>query len=163
MLIRPLHPTTDRALVERFFTAASDYIRLERDEDPGPDVTDEFFSDAPPGCDPATSHRLGLFQADALVALAEMAVGYPEPTDAYLGLMIVHPDARGSGAGAILLTHLETLARAHPARRLFLAVLDANPRGRAFWERQGFTLAQANRPVTLGTKTQLAHRLVKPL
>ncbi|MGB8814235.1 MAG: GNAT family N-acetyltransferase, partial [Paracoccaceae bacterium] len=71
--------------------------------------------------------------------------------------------ARGKGAGVTLLRHLEELARSGGARQLFLAVLDANPKGRAFWEREGFRLARVNGPVTLGQKTQLAHRMVKTL
>jgi GNAT superfamily N-acetyltransferase len=163
MTIRPLDPQTDRARVEAFFRASAGYIRLERGTDPGPEVTDEFFTDAPPGCDPAQSLRLGLFDGERLIALAEAGFGFPEPGDAFLGLMIVIPAARGTGAGRRFLRHIEAAARARGARALYLAVLDANPRGRAFWEREGFVLALANRPVTLGTKTQIAHRMVKGL
>ena len=162
MLIRPLNPDTDRLLVDAFFLASADYIRLERGEDPTPLVTEEFFTDAPPGCDPAQSLRLGLFDPD-LIAVAETGFGYPTATDAYLGLMMVHPTARGSGVGVTLLRHLEQAARDRQMHNLYLGVLDANPQGRAFWQREGFTLALADRPITLGQKTQLAHRLVKPL
>lgn len=163
MQIRPLDPIADRAPVDAFFAASVDYIRLERDETPGPEVTEEFFTEAPPGCDPAASHRIGLFAANRLIGLAELAFGYPTATDAFIGLMMIAPAARGTGAGAFLLRHLEAKARHRGARAICLAVLNVNPRGRAFWEREGFTLALANRPVTLGTKTQLAHRLGKPL
>ena len=44
-----------------------------------------------------------------------------------------------------------------------MAVLDANPKGRAFWEREGFRLRLADREVTIGMKTQIAHRLGKDL
>lgn len=91
MHIRPLDPVSDRALVDAFFVEATDYILLERDEPPGPDVTEEFFTDTPPGCDPATSLRIGLFKDGHLIAVGETAFGYPEPHDAYLGLMIVSP------------------------------------------------------------------------
>ena len=83
MMIRHLVPQSDRALVDAFFCAAADYIRLERDEDPSPLVTEEFFSVAPPSCDPTASLRLGLFDPH-LLAIAEMAFGYPTATDAYL-------------------------------------------------------------------------------
>ena len=162
MPIRRLDPITDRALVDAFFQSAADYIRLERDEAPGPDVTDEFFTDAPPGIDPQTSLRIGLF-TDHLIGIAEMSFGYPGATDAYLGLMIIAPTARGAGVGQTLLRHLETEARSRGARNLCLGVLAANPRGQAFWTREGFTLALANQPVTLGPKTQPAHRLMKSL
>jgi ribosomal protein S18 acetylase RimI-like enzyme len=163
MLIRPLSPVSDRATVAAFFDTISDYIHLERDAPPDDEVISEFFTDAPPGCDPAQSLRLGLFEHSTLIAVAEMGFGYPEPDNAYLGFLAVSAPARGKGAGETLLAHLETQARNRGCTSLFLAVLDANPRARAFWERQGFTLAVANREVTLGQKTQIAHRLQKRL
>lgn len=163
MLIRPLDPEADRALLSAFFGGVADYIRLERDTAPGPELLNEFFGDAPPGCDPAASARLGMFDAGRLLGIAEMGFGYPKPEDAYLGLMLLHPDARGGGRGAYLLRHLEDLARSRGRTRIALAVLEINPRGRAFWEREGFQLELANRQVVLGSVTRIAHRLVKPL
>ena len=163
MLIRPLDPVTDRTRVDRFFLEAADYIRLERDADPDAEVTEEYFTAHPPGVDPATSYRVGLFDRDHLAGLADLAFGWPEAKDAFLGLMMFAPVARGRGLGRIFLRHLEAEARRREAAQLYIAVLDANPRGRAFWEREGFRLALANRPVTLGAKTQIAHRMVKSL
>ncbi|MCY1127151.1 GNAT family N-acetyltransferase [Frigidibacter sp. RF13] len=163
MLIRPLHPVTDRALVERFFHEAADYIWLERDAEPDAEVTDEYFTAHPPGIDPTTSYRAGLFDGDPLAGLADLAFGYPEPSDAFLGLMMFTPAARGRGLGRAFLHHLETEARRRGAKNIYIAVLEANPRGRAFWEREGFRLSLANRPITLGTKTQIAHRMGKAL
>lgn len=163
MMIRALHPTDDRTLVDAFFQEASDYITIERGAGPGPEVTEEFFTDAPPGCDPATSLRLGLFDGPRLIALAEAGFGFPEPGDAYLGLMVVSPAARGTGAGPRLLRHIEGAARSRACRALYLAVLEANPRGRAFWEREGFTTVLTDSPVTLGSRTQMARRMGKAL
>lgn len=163
MLIRPLDPVTDRARVDQFFRDAADYIRLERGTDPDAAVTDEYFTAHPPGIDPASSYRAGLFEGATLAGLADLAFGYPEPTDAFLGLMMFTPAARGRGLGPAFLSHLEAEARRRAAPNLYIAVLDANPRAHAFWDRMGFTLALANRPVTLGQKTQMAHRMVKGL
>jgi GNAT superfamily N-acetyltransferase len=162
MQIRNLDPQTDRAMVDAFFLACADYVRLERDADPGPEVTEEFFAEAPPGCDPAHSLRLGLFDCD-LIGIAELAFGYPAAADAYIGLMMIAPSARRTGAGTFLLRHLEGAARARGMQALFLGVLDANPRGRAFWKREGFNLTSFSGPITLGAKTQLAHRMGKSL
>ena len=163
MIIRPLDPATERPLVRAFLHEAADYIRLERDAAPDDEVVEEFFTDAPPGSDPAESLRLGLFDQGRLVAIAEMGWNYPGPTDAYLGLMIVSPAARGTGAGPRLLRHLEAEARARGKTAIYLAVLDANPRGRAFWQREGFRVTLPDREVTLGQKTQIAHRMGKAL
>ncbi len=163
MLIRPLDPISDRAGVDSFFQEASDYITVERGPGYHPEVTQEFFTDAPPGCDPAASLRLGLFAGTQLTAVGEAGFGYPEADDAYIGLMIVSPNARGKGAGPRLLSHIENEARTRACKAIYLAVLEANPRGRAFWERMGFTTMLTGRPVTLGSKTQMARRMGKSL
>lgn len=172
MLIRKLDPGTDRALVEGFFAASADYVRLERDAEPTPELAQDFVTDAPPGADPATSHRVGLFgddpngdgpNGDTLFGSAELSFGYPDAPAAWIGLMLIVSQARGQGAGQTLLRHLETTARTRGASRLDLGMLTANPRGRAFWYRAGFAVALANRPGTLGSKTRLAHRLATPL
>jgi GNAT superfamily N-acetyltransferase len=71
-----------------------------------------------------------------LAGVTELAFGFPEPGDPYLGLMILAPEARSQGFGRVLLAEVER--RARPAPHLYLGVLDANPRGRAFWESNGF-------------------------
>ncbi len=162
-LIRPLDPVADRNAVDDLFHRSADYVRLERGQDPTPALSDEFFTDTVPGGSLADALKLGLFAGPVLQGIADTGFGFPEPRDAYLGLMQFASDARGRGLGQILLTHIENVARARAAPRLFIAVLHANPRGRAFWERHGFTLALADRSVTLGLRTHLADRMVKQL
>lgn len=158
-MIRALHPQADRAAVTDFLAEAADYWLLADGAAPGPQAAEDFFTQCPPGCDPAASHHLGLFLDDRLSGLAELSFGFPEPGDAYLGLMILAPRLRGRGHGAAFLAHVEMLARAAAATSLFLGVIEANPRGRAFWESHGF------RPtgITRQDDRNLTHRLVKPL
>lgn len=160
-MIRPL-TRADSAAIWALMQASADYIWMEREEEPRLYLVEEYFDDAPPGIDPATSHRAGLFDGPRLLALAELSFGFPASGDCYLGLMMVRAEARGSGAGVRLLRHLEDVARERAARQMFLAVLVANPRGRAFWEREGFIATGPTRQVTLGSKTQAAQRFVKP-
>jgi GNAT superfamily N-acetyltransferase len=137
MRIRELFPS-ETALVTQFYREAPDYWLLAEGRcDPAAQAQD-FFTDAPPNCDPAQSDRLGLFLNQRLSGVAEISYGFPEPSDAYLGLMILGPWAQGSGNGRAFLAHVEALARKRHARNLYLAVLDVNPRGRTFWEREGF-------------------------
>jgi GNAT superfamily N-acetyltransferase len=137
MRIRELFPS-ETGLVARFYREAPDYWLLaEHRLDPAAKASD-FFTDAPPDCDPAESDRLGLFLDHRLSGVAEVSYGFPEQNGAYLGLMLLGPWAQGKGNGKAFLAHAETLARKRHAARLYLAVLDANPRGRAFWLREGF-------------------------
>jgi GNAT superfamily N-acetyltransferase len=160
MRIRELFPS-ETALVAQFYREAPDYWLLAEGRcDPAAQAQD-FFTDAPPNCDPAASDRLGLFLNQRLSGVAEISYGFPEPSDAYLGLMILGPWAQGSGLGKTFLAHAETLARKRHSPRLYLAVLDVNPRGRAFWEREGFTGTGLTRKEAI--TGHLIERLVKPL
>ncbi|MDT8856765.1 GNAT family N-acetyltransferase [Paracoccaceae bacterium Fryx2] len=162
--IRPLRPATDRDAVRSLHDRAADYIMLESGLAPDDALTDAFFSDAPPGADPAASLRLGLFSDDgSLAAIAEMSFGYPEPGDAYIGLMLIDAARRGRGLGPVLLDHLMQEARARGAPRLLLAVLEANPRGRAFWERHGFRETLRTPPTLMGIRTHVRIRMERDL
>lgn len=158
-MIRPLFPVSDLPAVAVFLQEAADYYILADGEAPGPSAAREFFTDCPPGCDPTQSLRLGLFREGRLAGLAELSFGFPAPGDAYLGLLILAPWVRGQGHGARLLSHIENLAREAGAATLYLAVLEANPRGRAFWEREGFGATG----ITRQDGRNLIHRLAKPL
>lgn len=160
-MIRALDAGADTALVAAFFRAAPDYwILAEGGCDPDRQAA-EFFTDAPPGCDPAASHRLGLFLDGRLSGVAELSFGFPQAGDGFLGLMILGPWAQGAGHGRAFLAEVEVRARAAGCPALFLAVLEANPRGRAFWEREGFRATGVSR---LDDATgHRVHRLVKPL
>jgi GNAT superfamily N-acetyltransferase len=161
MLIRSLDPVADLPAVVAAYAEAADYWTLADRTPPDAAKAASFFTDGPPGCDPALSHRLGLFVDGQLSGIAELSFGFPEPPDAYLGSMILSPGLRGRGYGPAFLAHVETLARARAALLLYLAVLQDNPRGGVFWERHGFraTGLSGHDPATGHT----LHRLVKPL
>ena len=163
MTVRSLDPTADRGLVSAVLAEAQDYYLLWKGRAPGPEETDGFFTDCPPGCDPAASCRLGLFDEGRLAGVAELSFGFPAPQDAYLGLMILAPWARGRGLGAGFLAHIEGLARSAGSSVLYLAVLEANPRGRAFWERSGFAATGLSRTDDSHARPHRIHRLAKPL
>lgn len=162
-MIRPLDPVADRAAVWAFWDRCRDFSELERGLTDHDRQTEGFFDDAPPGADRAKGMRLGLYQGDRLVGISSVDFGFPEPDDGYVGLMAFAEDVRGGGLGPRLLAHIEAEARARGAVRLYVGVLIANSRGRAFWEREGFAAALPPREITIGAKTQLAQRLVKEL
>ncbi len=62
-----------------------------------------------------------------------------------------------------MLDHLARTARDAGGRRLLVAVLEANPAGRRFWEREGFRLARTAPPRRYGDRIHVAHRLARPL
>jgi GNAT superfamily N-acetyltransferase len=159
MLIRNLHPKTDLAAVLKCQTLAQDYWHLAEGKcDPAAKAA-EFFTDCPPGCNASESHRLGLFMNSELVGLAELSFGFPNPNDAYLGLMLLAPPFRNRCLGPEFLAAIERRARGSQA--LYLAVLESNPKGRAFWHRMGFQPTGHSR--TDAETGNRLHRLVKHL
>jgi GNAT superfamily N-acetyltransferase len=158
MPIQPLDPA-DRPAILALLREARDYYQLWLGRDPEEADVEDVLTAGPPGCDPAQSHRLGLWEAGRLCGVAELSFGFPMAEDAYLGLMILAPSARGRGQGAGFLAHIEGLARARACPRLYLGVLEANPRGRAFWSRQGF----APTGVSRADGGHVIHRLGKAL
>jgi GNAT superfamily N-acetyltransferase len=164
MRIAALDPLRDRAALTACLAAASDYYLLWLGHPPGAAEVDDFLTDCPPGCDPAAAQRLGLWDGAALNGVAELSFGFPAPEAAYLGYMILRPEARGQGLGAAFLAEIEARARAGGAQALFLAVLEANPRGMAFWRREGFVPTGVSRVLEEpGAPRHVSHRLRKPL
>jgi GNAT superfamily N-acetyltransferase len=161
--IRPLNPVDDRADVANLMARAADYIDLETGLTPDEALVDEFFTDVGPGCDLSQSLKLGLFTGDRLDAIADVCFGYPDPGDAYLGLMLLAADQRGRGLGRQFLAHIVHAAQARDAPRLLLAALEANPRGRAFWEREGFRAVLTTPPAQMGIRTHVRIRMERPL
>lgn len=157
--IRLLSPDRDLAAVAALLDEAADYWLLADGEAPGPTAAQDYFTDCPPNCDPAQSQHLGLYLDGQLSGLAELSFGFPSAGDAYLGLMVLAPRARNGGHGAAFLADVETRARAAGAPTLYLGVIEANPRGHAFWDRHGFRPTGVSRQ----DERNITHRLAKPL
>jgi GNAT superfamily N-acetyltransferase len=159
------HLTAERDLetVIRFYEDTQDYWLLAEGKAPDAGKAAAFFTDGPPGCDPSEAFHLGLFLDGTLSGLAELSFGFPGPGDAYLGLMLLAPSARGARHGQLLLAEVERQARKAGSPSLYLAVLDANPRGRAFWEREGFRDTGTSRTDNSHGLNHIVRRMVKEL
>lgn len=161
--IRPLDAASDRAAVVDLVARAADYVVLETGLPPDDAFVDEVFHGVPPGIGPEAITVLGLCHGTALDGVASIAFGWPEPADAYLGLMLLDPQARGRGLGPVLLDASLEAARQRGCRRILLAVLDENPRARAFWKRMGFAHLLTVPPGTIGAKIHIRHRMGRML
>ncbi len=163
MLIRPLTHQADRAHVADLFARAADYVLLESGLPPAPDAADDFFTEAPAGKTAADCRQFGIFHGDRLDAMATVLFGYPDPDDAYIGLLIVDAAQRRRGLGRHLASHIFAACRDLGAHRMLIAVLDANARGRAFWAALGFVHQQTFPPAPGALVPHIRHRMTRAL
>ncbi|MFO0513787.1 MAG: GNAT family N-acetyltransferase [Rhodobacterales bacterium] len=162
-LIRALDPVADAAAVRHLFDRAADYVDLETGEGPSDATVADFFAPAPFAAGPADTLKLGLFSGGRLDAIADLAFGFPQRKDAFIGLLLIAADRRGHGLGHLLVDHIADVARARRAPCLFVAVLEANPRARAFWEGEGFVQVLKGPPTQMGRRTHVRWRMERKL
>lgn len=162
-LIRALFPDADATAVRHLFDRAADYIDLETGEVPSDATVADFFAPAPFATEPADTVKLGLFSGGRLDAIADLAFGFPDQGDAFIGLLLIAADRRGHGLGHLFVDHIADVARARQARRLFIAVLEANPKARAFWAREGFVQVLTSPPTQMGRRIHIRHRMERRL
>mmetsp|Transcript_27666 Transcript_27666/g.51414 ORF Transcript_27666/g.51414 Transcript_27666/m.51414 type:complete len:279 (-) Transcript_27666:2478-3314(-) len=129
---------TDRAL--HLCLRARDYIQLETGKGPDAGYVFETMTDAPSGVPPENVWCWGHTRPDGMLdGIATCLKGFYDADDWYLGLLLLDPAVRGQGLGADMVRHVIAQAHADNANCLRVAVLDANPRARTFWERQRFS------------------------
>lgn len=160
MDFRALDDIADRSKVAIFFAGAADYVMLETGQPPNAATVDEFFAERPPTVKPEDALHFGAFEDDHLLGIVGFLFGYPEPKDCYIGLMLMSPSVRGMGIGARVLHLVTSRARARGADRQLVAVINANAKGRAFWEREGFVLEKTF-PSSDGS--HIRHRLMRDI
>jgi GNAT superfamily N-acetyltransferase len=119
-----------------------------------------FFDDLAPNGSPDRTAHLGVYEGDQIVGVLAMSYGYPQAADCYIGYLVLAHMVRGQGYGVAALGHATQLAQGCGATRQLVAVLDANPKARAFWEREGFILEQSFPDTGDG---HIRHRLIRSI
>jgi len=136
--ITALHWPADGGPVLDLCKRASDYVRLETGGDPDMAYVVQTMTEAPDSIPPEYIWCWGHSGKDgALDGIATCLKGFYRADDWYLGLLLIAPEARGQGLGARMVQHVIAQARAEEGTCLRVAVLDTNPRARAFWTRLG--------------------------
>ncbi len=149
----------DVAAIRRLHERCAEFWELV--EGAIPDA-DELMHEVPPGVPLADKHVLGVEEHGELNALIDLADGYPEPHAWYVSLLVVAPEARGSGLGAELYAYGEDFMRARGGAAVRLIVQDQNPRALVFWTRRGFvfeamTTQKIGRPNVVTRLVKLLH------
>ncbi len=143
-LLDPAVPGDLQALQE-LHGSVPDFYQTTYGRPPAGQEAEATFLDLPPGKGPEDKVVLGFFEAGALVGCAELLRSYPDPSTAYLGLLLVSQAHQGRGLGRRILERVYDLAAGWGCEGLRLAVIATNGKARRFWLRQGF-LEVARKP-----------------
>ena len=124
--------------VEALCVACTDFYLETTGAPPGPSETQGFLDDVPPHGDRAQRRLWLAFIDDRLVGVIDCVFGHPAPGDFWIGLLMLHPEARGRGLGADIVAALADYARAHGSKRLGIGVKADYRAAQLFWRAQGF-------------------------
>ena len=146
---RALGPDDVDAL-QALLETVPDYAERITGYPPGPSDGLSALITVPDGFDPVGKHGLGLWDGDVLVAFADVLVGYPVPSTAFVGLLVVRRDRQGTGAGRVL--HERLVAFVHEVsagrvERLRLGIVATNAAvAEPFWRALGYRPTGEEKP-----------------
>jgi GNAT superfamily N-acetyltransferase len=145
---RELGPADVDAL-QGLLESVPDYAERITGYPPGPSDGLSALISVPDGFDPAGKHGWGLWDGSVLVAFADVLIGYPVPTTAFVGLLLVRGDRHGTGLGRamhdVVVERLRTTAPA--VRRLRLGIVRTNAAvAEPFWRRLGYAPTGEEKP-----------------
>lgn len=132
----------DVALLQGILERAPAYALLVEGRLPASTAAADLFAELPPGGDPSRKRVLAFHLGHEPVGCADLYLGHPEPSTAYLGLLLFDERHQGRGLGPRALAQVEEMASRSGCAALRLAVIETNRRGLAFWRREGFAEAQ---------------------
>jgi GNAT superfamily N-acetyltransferase len=159
-----LRPEQDTATLQALFEACADFSDLVEGQPPGPTAAQAAFTDVPPGTALDDKFLIGLFdRAGTLIGALDGIRDYPEPGEWFIGLLLLHPDRRGHGAGERIYGAFEAWAAESGARAIGLGVVEANERALRFWQRVGFGPVRTTSPRRFGQKEHAVHYLRREL
>lgn len=123
------------------------------------------FDDLPPGKRPDSKRVYGVVDDRGdVVGVVEVIVGWPTPTTAMIGLLVIAEPAQGRGLGRAAVEDVEAVVDEEEGCDVArVAVVDANDGALAFWKKLGFTENGVTRPYAEGSVTATVIVLEKPL
>ncbi|WP_421934164.1 GNAT family N-acetyltransferase [Phenylobacterium sp.] len=126
------------AELQELLERCEDFEVLVTGHPPDPHAAADLLVEVPPDHPLRDKFVIGVWTEDGLTAAVDLLRDFPAQHIWYLGLLLVAPEARGSGLGERILEALKTWIRGHGGRAIRLVVQDQNPDALRFWLRHGF-------------------------
>jgi GNAT superfamily N-acetyltransferase len=144
----------DVAALQDLLESVPDYALRITGYPPGPSDGLSALLSVPDGFDPVGKVGLGLWEGERLVAFADVLLGYPSLSVAYIGLLVVRGGEQGRGLGRAM--HVAVVERVRAAsgrsgmersRRLRLGIVASNASvAEPFWRALGYEPTGEEKP-----------------
>ncbi|WP_445633675.1 N-acetyltransferase [Nostoc sp. DSM 114161] len=144
---------SDEKILQHLFEQCTDYAIMTDGHPPLPSAAAEEFLALPEGKTIEDKFIFGLFTPDDnLIGMLESIRHYPDNKSWWIGLMMLAPEHRTKGLGSQFYQAYESWVAQQQAQYVFLAVLEENQLGFAFWQKQGFEVIRIAPPQQFGNK-----------
>jgi ribosomal protein S18 acetylase RimI-like enzyme len=130
----------DLPRLSRFCGDCTAFFELVEGQPGGEATAAEILGPLDPEHARGTKHVFGVQLNDELIGVADLLQGYPSAGEWFIGLLLLHPEQRGTGLGARLCAEIVEWIRVQGGNAVRLVVQHQNPLARVFWERQGFSV-----------------------
>lgn len=129
----------EMAELQRVFEDTPGYYERTTGVPPGPAEAQSTYSVLPEGKDYADKFVFGVYANDAMVGCADLIRGYPDPTTATLGLLLISEAYQRRGIGHQALQLIERLAHEWgTCKRIRIGIVGSNAAVMPFWTGQGY-------------------------
>jgi len=150
--LRPLSGAPEDLLdVQRVLELASDYAQAIQGAPFDRHEAARTFKELPPGVGPSAKTVFGIYSDGESVGVIDLVDGFPVPTTAMLGLLLVADAHRRRGIGSRAVRALEDLVLSQgTCDRIRIGVVRADSQALVFWEAVGYSATGELRPFGKG-------------
>lgn len=150
--LRPLSGTSrDLLEVQRVLESAPDYANAIQGAPFSALEAARTFEELPPGVDPSAKTVFGIYLDDELAGVVDLVDGFPVPTTAMLGLLLIAGTHHRRGLGTRAARAVEGLVSSWgTCDRIRVGVVRTNAPALAFWEAVGYSATGELRPYEEG-------------
>jgi GNAT superfamily N-acetyltransferase len=150
---------TESDTLQQLLEHCADFCILVEGQPPSPPAGKGQFFTVPKGKELRDKFAFGLIDGrGVLVGVLDTVRHYPDDKTWWLGLLMLAPEKRGAGLGTSFYQAFEHWLVDQGARRIMLAVVEANKPGLLFWQNLGFEKTRKAGPKRFGNQTH--HLLV---
>jgi GNAT superfamily N-acetyltransferase len=154
----------DAEALQTLCEQCADYTEIVEGERVSPTAAQDLFQAAPPGRSLDDKFLYGVFdRQNQLVGVLEGMRHYPEKGIWWIGLLMLAPQARGSGLGRKIVQSFFKYVRSASGNAVMLGVVEENRSAYRFWGQMGFELVRQSKPRPMGKKVQIVYVMKRDL